>query len=314
VDQQTTADTADTASLKSAIEDAILYEVSGSQRIYSYGMSIYFPFAAKDYFEQSLQIYDRLDFCPEYQTFIADFAECLTDPEYTAEVPEYTETDMFEVPDIGSSGDFSEIGSYYVELTDAQVESLGYVYCTLGWYMEDGALIDLGDDSDITIEETDTGIIIRDDFEGCWTGLNGQPAALYILEETDEYLIYNIPILYNDERAVVKCARIWDDSYSENGYYVINGVFLTNDETTMPDTRMEVTVVNGDVITPIYQTISSSDGFEGYYSGDPITVMDSGLTLALTWLPSATYQYGFKFIDVYGSVQYSELVDIDITE
>ncbi len=314
VERQTTADPADTASLKSAIEDAILYEVSGSQRIYSYGMSIYFPFAAKDYFEQSLQIYDRLDFCPEYQAFIGDFAACLTDPEYTAEVPEYKETDVFEAPDIGPSGDYSEIGSYYVELTDEQVSCLGYVYCTLGWYMEDGALIDLGDDSDITIEETNTGITIRDDFEGSWTGLNGQPAALYILEETDNYLIYNIPILYNDERAVIKCAWIWDDSYSENGYYVINGVFLSNDETIMPDTRMEVTVQYGDVITPIYQTLYSPDGFDGYYSGDPITVTDSGLTLELTWLPAGTYQYGFKFIDVYGGVQYSELVDIDITE
>jgi hypothetical protein len=311
VNQQTNADGQLAAALKSAIEEAVVYEVSGSQRMYSYGLSIYFPFAAKDYFDYCLDIYDDLNFCPEYQTFIVDFAGCLTDPVYTQEVPEYAETALFETPDIGQSGSFSKLGSYYVELTDAQLEYLGYVYCTLGLYIDDDMLIDLGDDSDITIEYTDTGVIIRDDFEHAWTGLCGQPVALYILEETDNYLIYNIPIMYNGQRAVVKAAWIWDESYSENGVYVINGVFLSNDQTVMPDTRMEVTVQPGDVIAPIYQ-IYSYDGYTGYYEGDSVTVTASGLYLDIIWLPDGVYQYGFKFIDVYGNVYYSELVDIPV--
>ena len=310
VDQQTTANVQVTNALKDAIEEAVVYEVSGSQRMYSYGLSIYFPFAAKDYFDYYLDIYDDLNFCPEYQSFVADFAECLTDPDYTQEVPDYAETVVFEVPEIGQSDDFSEVGSYYVQLTDEQIEYLGYVYCTLGWYMDDGALIDLGDDSDLLFDETDN--TLHDDFEGSWTGLNEQPVALYILEETDDYLIYNIPIMYNDQRAVIKAAWIWDASYSENGYYVINGVFLSNDETALPDTRMEVTVQTGDVITPIYQTIWAPDGYDGYYEGDPITVTGNGLELELIWLPDGVYQYGFKFIDIYGNVYYSTLVDITV--
>lgn len=132
VEQQTNADTVVTEALKSAIEDAVVYEVSGSQRIYSYGLSIYFPFNAKDYFDYCLGIYGNLEFCPEYQSFIANFAACLTNPDYIAEVPEYTETAVFEVPQIGQSEDFTEVGSYYVQLSDEQMEYLGYVYCTLG--------------------------------------------------------------------------------------------------------------------------------------------------------------------------------------
>lgn len=314
VDQQTSANAEATAELKAAIEDAVAYEVSGSQRIYSYGLSIYFPFAAKDYFDYCLDIYDDITFCPEYQTFIADFASCLVNEDYTSEVPEYTETDVFEVPDIGQSDDFSEVGSYYVELTNEQLEYLGYVYCTLGWYLDDGTLIDLGDDSDITLEYTENGVTVRDDFDGAWTGIGDQPVALYILEETDNYLIYNVPIEYNDQNAVIKVAWVWDESYEENGYYVINGIFLSNDEFSVPDTRMEVTLQPGDVITPLYNTLYAPDGYEGDYVGDPITVDENGLVLELIWLPDATYQYGFKFIDVYGYVSYSDLVDIDVVQ
>jgi hypothetical protein len=301
VELQSSANAETSAALKAAIEDAVVYEVSGSQRQYSYGLSIYFPFAAKDYFDYCLDIYDDLDFCPEYQSFIADFAACLVDPDYIAEVPEYEETAVFEVPEIGQSEDFSEVGSYYVELTDEQIEYLGYVYCTLGWYLEDGTLIDLGDDSDLTREETSNGVIIRDDFAGSWTGLNGQPVMLYILEETDNYLIYNVPIEYNGQKAVIKAAWVWDESYDENGYYVINGIFLTSDEYSAPDTRMEVTLQPGDVIEPLYPTLDSPDDYSGYYVGDPITVGEEGLSLDLVWLPAGTYQYGFKFSPEYGN-------------
>jgi Clostripain family. len=309
VGRQTSAGAAATEKLKSAIEQAIVYEISGSQRQFSYGLSIYFPFLSKEYFDYCLDIYGNIDFCPEYQAFITDFAARLTDPDFMAEVPEFGETAVFEVPEIGQSEDFSEVGSYYVQLSDEQLEYLGYVYCTLGWYMDDGTLIDLGDDSDLTFDEDNT---LHDDFEGSWTGLNGRPVALYILEETDDYLLYNIPIYYNGQTAVIKCAWVWDESYSKNGYYVINGVFLSNDETSMPDTRMEVTVKPGDTVVPVYHILDSPHGTKGYYQGNPIVVAESGLALDLVWLPDGWYQYGFKFIDIFGGVYYSQLVDIEI--
>ncbi len=307
VELQTTAADTDTTALMNAIDSAVVYEVSGSQRINSYGLSIYFPYLAKDYFDYCLQIYDRIDFCPEYQTFVSDFAECLTDPAYMDDVPEYSEA-VFEVPEIGHGSDYSEVGSYYVQLTDEQLEYLGEVYCTLGWYWDDGTLVDLGDDRDLTFDETDN--TLHDDFDGSWTGLNGMPAALYILEETDDYLLYNIPILYNGKRAVVKCAWIWDDSNESNGYYVVNGVFLTNNETSLPDTRMEVIVQPGATITMIYSV--RPDKTE-YVEGGSFTVTSSGLSLDLISLPEGVYQYGFKFIDIYGNVHYSEFVDIPVS-
>ena len=310
VDMQEGADETVSSQLLTAIEDAVVYEVSGYQRLYSYGLSVYFPFAAKEYFDYSLSIYDGIDFCPEYKAFAAEFASKLTNQEYLNDVPDY-DSALFE--DAGADTgeeDYSEIGSYYVQLTDEEMEYLYYVYCVLGWYMDDGSLIDLGYDSDLTIDYSDN--TIHDNFGGWWTGLNGQPVAVYVMEETDEYIIYNIPVLYNGEKAVVKGAWIWDTTYEENGYYIYNGIFYTNDEYAPPSTKFAIDLQIGDEITPLYTTLYAEDGYDGYYVGDPFYVDENGLYLELIWLPDGYYEYGFMFIDCYGEVHYSESTGFEL--
>ena len=68
--------------LMAAIENAVVYEVSGSQRIYSYGLSVYFPFSAVEYFPFCLEIYGDIGFCSSYHQFIADFAAQLSSQSY----------------------------------------------------------------------------------------------------------------------------------------------------------------------------------------------------------------------------------------
>ena len=66
------------------------------------------------------------------------------------------------------------------------------------------------------------------------------------------------------------------------------------------------------MVSPVYRTIWATDGYDGYYEGEPLTVNSSGLTLELIQLPDGVYQYGFKFIDIYGNNYYSQLVDITV--
>jgi hypothetical protein len=188
---------------------------------------------------------------------------------------------------------------------------MSYVYCKLGWYQDGGVLIDLGFDSDLTINYDDN--TIHDNFGGWWTGLNGQPAAVYVMEETDEYVIYNIPVEYNGERAVVKGAWIWDDTNEEGGYYTYNGIYYSNDEYSIPNTKLSIELKPGDAITPIYPTLYSPDGFDGYYTGETFYVDENGLNLELMWLPDGSYQYGFLFIDCYGGTHYSDTIDFDLS-
>lgn len=312
VDLQKDVDPQLSAELMQAIDDAVIYEVSGNQRMFSYGLSIYFPFAAKDHFDYCLDIYQSIDFCPQYQQFVADFATKLTNETVLSSVPEFDNQIVQEAPKTQSEEDMSQLGSYYVELTDDEMAYMSYVYCTLGWYQEDGALIDLGFDSDLMIDyETNT---IRDNFGGWWTGLNGQPVAVYVMEENEKYVIYNIPVMYNGEKAVVKGAWIWDETYDQGGYYTCNGIYYTNDEYSAPSTKLSITLEKGDAITPIYTTLHAEDGYEGYYEGETFYVDDKGLYLELIWLPVGYYRYGFMFIDNYGNKHYTDYIDYELFE
>lgn len=300
-------------SLLDAIRGTVVYEVSGAQRLYSYGLSIYFPFAAKEYFDYSFGIYNDIDFCPKYKEFAFDFASRLTDQSYLNAVPEYPDTLIEESMELNDpEEDYSEIGSYYVKLTDEEMEYMSYVYCVLGIYLDDGTLIDLGYDSDLTIDYSDN--TIHDNFGGWWTGLNDQPVAVYVMGETDEYVIYNIPVLYNGEKAVVKGAWIWDSTYEEGGYFTYNGIFYSTNEYSIPNTKLSIDLQIGDAITPIYTTLYSQDGFDGYYEGNTFYVDENGLYLGLISLPNGFYQYGFMFIDCYGNTHYSDFIDLELYE
>ena len=303
VDQQQAAGQAYSAELMAAIEDVVAYEVSGSQRIYSYGLSIYFPYFGTESFSDSLAIYDQLDFCPEYKAFIGDFASVITDETVLSEVPDYGGTLQYV-----EQQDYSEVGSYYVQLTDEQMEYMCYVYCTLGWYMDDGTLIDMGYDSDITINYNDN--TIHDDFEGSWTGLNGQPVAVYVMDETEDYVIYDIPVLYNGEHAVVKSAWTWDSSYEGGGYYTYMGIFYSSDDYSAPSSKLSIDLKPGDVVTPIYWPLYTEGSYDDYYVGTDIIIGSDGLYLEFIELPTGEdYEYGFMFIDIYGNYHYSETLD-----
>lgn len=293
--------------LMAAIQDAVVYERSGEQQPNSYGLSIYFPKEAPQSGDPSLDIYNTIDFCPEYKSFVNDYLIALY--EDAQEMPVDYNSELIPA---ASSGDLSEVGSYYVQLSDAQMDYLSYVYCTLGMYLDDGTIVDLGYDSDLSIDYTDN--TVHDNFQGYWTGLNGQFVAVYVMEEYDnEYVIYNIPVLYNDETAIVRATWVWDDTYDNSGYYVYNGMYYMNENYAAPSSKLAIIPEVGDQITPIFWPTYAADGvYDTYYTGETFTVGPEGLVLDWIALPTGYYEYGFLFFDVYGYEHYSEMTDFEV--
>lgn len=296
-----------TKELLAAIKDAVVYERSGDQQPNSCGLSIYFPETAPSSDDISLQVYNTIDFCPEYKTFVSDYLTALD--QNAQDIPVDYNSEL--IPS-SQSGDLSEVGSYYVHLTDAQMDYLSYVYCTLGMYLDDGTVVDLGYDSDLSIDYTDN--TIHDNFQGYWTGLNGHFVAVYVMEEYDnEYVIYNIPVLYNGETAIIRATWVWDDTYNNGGYYVYNSMYYMNQEYAAPSSKLAITPEIGDQITPIFWPSYATDGnYEDYYTGEMFTLGAEGLVLDWIELPIGYYQYGFLFFDVYNSEHYSEMTDFEV--
>lgn len=289
--------------LMDAIEAAVVYEVSGSQRIYSYGLSVYFPFSAEEYFEYCIKIYNTMGFSFEYHQFIADFAANISDQTYLSYVPEYN-PQIQELGTTATPSESDEAPLFAVQLTDEEMEYISYVYCALGWSINDRVVLDLGFDSDIYIDYANN--TIYDDFDESWTGLNGALVSLYVMEETEEYVVYNVPVLYNGRKAIVTGSWIWDETNSEGGYYTYNGIFYTNDEFAAPNTKLSIELKIGDAITPTFNTLYAEDGQEGYYEGETFYVDKDGLYLGLVWLPDGDYYYGFLLVDSYGDYHYTE--------
>ncbi len=293
--------------LLAAIKEAVVYERSGEQQPNSYGLSIYFPDTVPDSGDLSLQVYDTIDFCPEYKTFVSDYLTALN--QNAQDMPVEYNSELIAA---SQGDDLSEVGSYYVHLTDAQMDYLSYVYCTLGMYLDDGTVVDLGYDSDLSIDYSDN--TIHDNFQGYWTGLNGHFVAVYVMEEYDnEYVIYNMPVLYNGETAIIRATWIWDSTYENGGYYVYNGMYYMNEEYAAPSSKLGIIPEIGDQITPIFWPTYAADGdYENYYTGETFTVGAEGLVLSWIELPAGYYQYGFLFFDVYGYEHYSEMTDFEV--
>lgn len=302
--------------LMSAIQNAVVYERSGAQQVNSNGLSIYFPLTVPQSGDASLNIYNTIDFCPEYKQFVLDYLTALN--EDASEMPVQYDSELIPA---SQDGDLSEVGSFYVHLTDAQMDYLSYVYCTLGLYLDDGTIVDLGFDSDLNIDYTDN--TIHDNFQGYWTGINGQFAAVYVMEETEDYVIYSIPLLYksksdmsetdDSDMAIIRATWYWDSTYENGGYYQYNGMYYTSQEYDAPSTKLSIDPVAGDVITPIYWPYYTADGnYDSYYTADPYTLGADGIVLDWIELPTGSYQYGFMFYDVYGGEHYSEMTDFDV--
>ena len=302
--------------LMAAIKDAVVYERSGEQQVNSYGLSIYFPITAPQSGDASLEIYNAIDFCPEYKQFIGDYLTALS--EDVSSMPVDYNNQLIPA---SQSGDLSEVGSFYVHLTDAQMDYLSYVYCTLGLYLDDGTVVDLGFDSDLTIDYNDN--TVHDNFRGYWTGINGQFAAVYVMEESEDYVIYSIPVLYKSkddtsestdgDMAIIRATWYWDKTYDNGGYYEYNGMYYMNQEYDAPSTKLVIEPAAGDVVTPIYWPYYAADGdYEAYYTADPYTLGADGIVLDWIELPAGNYEYGFMFYDIYGGEHYSEMTDFEV--
>lgn len=296
-----------TEELLAAINDAVVFERSGAQQPNSCGLSVYFPETAPSSDDISLQVYNAIDFCPEYKAFVSDYLTALD--QNAQDIPVDYNSELISAE---QSGDLSEVGSYYVHLTDAQMNYLSYVYCALGMYLDDGTIVDLGYDSDLSIDYADN--TIHDNFQGYWTGLNGHFVAVYVMEEYDnEYVIYNIPVLYNGEMAIIRATWIWDSAYNNGGYYEYNSMYYMNQEYAAPSSKLAITLESGDQITPIFWPSYTTDGnYEDYYTGEAFTLGVEGLTFDWIELPKGYYQYGFLFFDVYNSEHYSEMTDFEV--
>ena len=200
---------------------------------------------------------------------------------------------------------FNEDGYYSFKLDDKGLENTAGVYAIIYMVSDDGQdYIEIGETFDVEAD-WDNGVF-EDMFDGLWLALpDGQTLATYIVEYTDDYVIYTSPILLNGEETNL---RIKQDA---NGI-TIEGAWDGIDESGAAS-RNITKLQDGDIIVPCYFSYDVDTFEEGEWEGYEYEV-EGTLEINYDYLLDADYCYAFCIDDVYYDYYLTDFVDFNLDE
>ena len=227
----------------------------------------------------------------DYWTYIDDFSQTGESSLITFEVPPQLDED----------------GSYYFVLDDNGYENTADVYAWVFELSYDGEdLIDLGETYDLEVD-WDYGYVC-DYFDGRWLSLpDGQNLALYIVEVTDDYILYSSPVELNGEETNLRLRQTWD------GEVTVEGAWAGIDENGAA-ARNSVKLQKGDVIVPLYDSYTVEDFEPGTYVGEAYTLRSDELRVSYDVMESGDYLYCFCIDDIYGDYYMTDFVTFCVEE
>lgn len=284
-----------------ALDHALVYQVKGSTRAYARGLSVFFPVKVS---EEGPLAYDERygEIVPShaYKSFVGAAiknARRAMEKEYIA-MPEGAFID--------------DEGTFQMKIDPKTLVYVDRVAFSLYFNM-DGDYVSLGSDMDVNMD-WDTGLV-WDNFRGMWPALDGNYVSMNIVEYTDEYVVYSIPILLNGQQTNLRAVWFWDDPDSPDdyaGHYEVLGAWMGIDAETGIPAREIVPVAEGDAIVPLFYYIDE-EGEQSFLEGDEFTV-EGGLLLEDNILSVGSYRYMFSATDVYGGETMSNYAGILINE
>lgn len=299
--------------LISAVDDAVIYKVSGAYRDRGGGLSSFYSYSGD---EETLVSYLNQDGAPVPQKLLyyyliygelpADViplldGDTLVTPAPTTPPPQRQE--IFQVSQLEDTpAKLDKDGNAFVQLSAEQMDLLSSVHCQLCYLsVDDDIILYLGSDADIHAD-WDTGIF-TDNFRGVWPMLDGHPVYVEIIEENDGYNLYSIPIKLNGVECNLQVAYV----YAEQKYYIL-GARKGLDSNGM-SSRELIKLHAGDEITTLHygMTISGEDEeltqveVDTFQIGEDPQVKDEALG-------DGTYAYAFEFMSPTEESALSELI------
>ncbi len=317
------------AQVLEALEEAVVYQVAGSGRQGSTGLSVYYPLQVQG--SQEYQVFRQASPSEGYRRFVAGMLYGAQSGETTAlaagesapgadeqlidtaiaGLDEGPQTLGFETDEQSQlellSAYVDEEGTYTLALDAANMDYLLSATFTLLMDEGEGVYFDLGEDDELIVD-LENGLIL-DSFEGQWTALpDGQLLGLYLLDQTDAYNLYSSPIKLNGRETNLRVLYDW----AEEAFRVIGGWDGLSDSGA---SDKEITQVRaGDAIIPLYEAYDArTDEYLGLDEGSEYLAEES-FTIEYMQLPAADYYYSFTLTDLYGLKTYTDFVQFTVDE
>ena len=191
-----------------------------------------------------------------------------------------------------------------LELGTEASELLQYVAFALAAFEEDGTMTYLGEDSNVDADWEEG--VFMDMFAGTWGAIDGHIVTTSVSSITDEYVLYEIPILYNSEECTLSVAYTPDD-----GTYEILTATPTG-QSGGAASKIQYALTPGDEITPLFFTADLvADEAQGFIEGETIIVTDT-TSYAEAELPDGLYGLVFTMRDYAGDTYMSDIASVVI--
>ncbi|MBR2760468.1 MAG: hypothetical protein IKD66_04775 [Solobacterium sp.] len=331
--------------VKKALKDAVVYEKHGEYRTNANGLSVMYPLYLD---QETIELYSTATDNKAYLKYLSILDNNYDSDEWVNSWMEELgngvkpgEYDSYFDSGIGDGGyeyeydqdainglhnlnpvqesDYAiryktyidEDGYYTLEITSG-LEAVANVYYDFCMSLDEEGYLVLGKGSDIE-SDYENGIF-SDNFRGVWLGFDDHLVYAEVIEETEQYTLYSIPVMYNDKRCLIKAAYDYD-----KGEYVVLGMYEGFDPKTGMLSRMVKNLEPGDhlgIVFPLYTWEEDSE-VDGEYVLDEITWTKDTVFHEVE-LEDGEYFYNYVIEDVHGNVEFTgdaiaELYDGDIT-
>jgi len=289
-----------------AVENAVIYKSQGDFVDNACGLSMYFPYSAKDEVKERIPIYQTTGFSPKYINYVTEFAELLTGASFS-------NLDVSNIAPVQNGDNFDII------IPADELENIEIIYFTAWVKEEDGFYTQIYQDSNVEID--DNGKILTE-FDGIITTINGEWACLYEIDAGDDYIRYGVPAILNGEEVVL--IVLYDETNPDGR--VIGAMPVYDPYTGMAPKEL-IKIKPGDRISLLYyaerffdpeelsdseeEYLSEDDYF--WYEGNEFVV--EGELLVENWeVLEGTYLYGFTIIDLQGNEYYTDFIEVEYYE
>ncbi|MBE5867796.1 MAG: clostripain [Lachnospiraceae bacterium] len=293
-----------------ALEECVLYQVGGIYRSEATGLSCYYSYNGDiNDFNGYINVGAGTAFKHLYAYGLTgELAE--GGDEYLASL------DIKDLPKIvtladmdwdGAPLDLNDEGTAILNLGPEANDILAGIGFSL-YYVDEAndQMLLLGTDNDMTAD-WEKGVFY-DNFRGVWGAIDGRLVYMELSFEGEDYNLYSVPILLNDEAYNLQVAY----DFTAEEWHIL-GASQGLDESGMASKELRL-LEEGDVITTIWKMASYSgdDEFQ-MYEAEEVTVT-ANTAFGEAPLFDGKYSMVFEMWDAAGNYAYSDAVTFDCME
>ncbi|MDR2655253.1 MAG: hypothetical protein LBC56_04145 [Oscillospiraceae bacterium] len=305
--------------VSSALADCVIYSVSGPRRSNASGLSCFYPYSVnRDVYNSFREISASkgLEYICEYKLDgklsgeAIDFINSAAEPARE----ELTEDDIHEAETFENSDTGTKNFPVYIDgegyatlkIGGETANMLSGLYFELAFVSEeDDMALYLGSDNDIDMD-WENGVF-KDNFRSVWGAIDGHIVYMEINYESEDYNLYNVPILLNGEEYNLSVCY----DYNDEEYYILGARRGLDSEAGYSGKNLVMPKPGDLVTTMLYASTISGDDEPELYEFEEIEITED-TSFGETALGDGEYYMVFKLLDMQDNYMYSQGVYLTI--